>query len=135
MSQPIYPLMDRPEELHAASGRGLREIDLEAAVKGRLSQEDLRIQGETLVAQAAIAREQGYTQLAENLARAAELTRVPNDELLGMYELLRPERASAQELEALARRLEDEYRAPATAALVREAAGVYHERRLLRREP
>lgn len=134
MDNPTYPLMDHPDALHAASGKSLPEIDLNSAVAGQLDAEDLRIHGETLQAQAAIARQHGYPQLAENLQRAAELTRVPNEELLTMYELLRPERASVAELHALAQRLEESFNAPANAALVREAAQVYQERRLLRRD-
>ncbi|MEP7356222.1 MAG: diol dehydratase small subunit, partial [Anaerolineales bacterium] len=82
--------------------------------------------------QAQVARQGGYPQLAENLTRAAELTAVPNAEVLRMYNLMRPGRASAAELEALAASLEAEYHAPECARLVREAAGVYQARGLLR---
>ena len=129
-----YPLADHPEQISAASGRPLAEIDLAAAISGELSPADLQISGETLRAQAVVARSSGYDQLAENLERAAELTAVPNEELLAMYGMLRPERSSFGELIALAERLEGEFYAPANAAFVREAAEVYRERKLLRRE-
>ena len=87
----------------------------------------------TLQHQAATAREAGFTQLGENLRRAAELTAVPNEELLKMYELLRPGRSTEEELLAMAERLEREFAAPETAAFVREAAGVYQERGLFRK--
>lgn len=131
---PHYPLADSPETLTAASGRSLSEIDLDAAIAGDLSAADLQISGETLRAQAAVARSSGYDQLAENLERAAELTAVPNEELLEMYGMLRPERSTHAELIGLAQRLEEEYNAPVNAAFVREAAQVYRERKLLRRE-
>ncbi len=128
-----YPLADYPEQISAASGRPLAEIDLAAAISGDLSAGDLQISGETLAAQAQIARGSGYEQLAQNLERAAELTAVPNEELLQMYGMLRPERSTYAELSALAKRLENEFAAPVNAAFVREAAEVYRERKLLRR--
>ena len=128
-----YPLMDHAaERLRAASERPLAEITLDAA-DGALSIEDLQIHADTLRAQAEIARAAGYRQLAANLTRAAELARVPNDEVLRVYELLRPGRASFAELIALAELLERRYDACETAGLVREAASVYQSRGLARR--
>ena len=131
-----YPLMEHgADHLQAANGRPLGEITTEAAAAGNLSGEDLQIDGKTLLAQAEIAHKAGYTQLASNLTRAAELTQVPNDELLRMYEMLRPGRSSQVELLALADSLAGEYGAMVTADFVREAASVYTERNLLSREP
>ena len=87
----------------------------------------------TLRAQAETAQAAGFTQLGENLRRAAELTAVPNEDLLKMYELLRPGRSTQAELLAIAERLEREFAAPETAAFVREAAAVYAERGLFRK--
>jgi propanediol dehydratase small subunit len=124
-----YPLAEHAaDQLAAASGKPLREVTLEAAAARALQIEDLRVGPDTLRAQAEIARRSGYAQLAQNLERAAELAGVPNDEILRMYELLRPGRASYGELVALARQLEEAYHAPACAALVREAAEVYRVR-------
>ena len=124
-----YPLMDHAADLRAASGRPLDQVTLDAV--DDLSITDVQISAETLRAQATIAREAGYRQLAENLTRAAELTAVPNAELLRMYELLRPGRATYHELSALADQLESHYNAPENARLVREAAAVYQARGLL----
>jgi propanediol dehydratase small subunit len=121
------------EHLRAFSGRPLSEITLDAVSKGTLASADLRIRAETLRAQAEIARQAGYEQLAANLLRAAELTVVPNEELLQMYDLLRPSRASWEQLILLAERLENTYQALETARFVREAAEVYQARGLLRR--
>src|SRR6478752_3735225 len=96
MDMSTYPLMDHADELHAVSGRPLNEITLEGLEE--LSIADVQISPATLRAQAAIARQAGFQQLATNLTRAAELTAVPNDQLLRMYELLRPQRASQAEL-------------------------------------
>jgi propanediol dehydratase small subunit len=87
-----------------------------------------------LRAQAGVAQEAGFTQLAENLTRAAELTAVPNDELLRMYEIMRPGRSTYDQLQEMATTLESRYGAVTTAAMVREAAAVYRQRDLLKRQ-
>lgn len=125
-----YPLMDDAEALRAASGRSATAIGLEQLAA--LSPDDLRISEETLRSQAAVAAQSGFAQLGENLTRAAELTAVPNEELLMMYETMRPGRATFEEMQALADRLEGVYGATQNAALVREAAAVYQERKLLK---
>ena len=127
--QPHYPLMQTgAEHLRAGSGRPLLEITADAD----LSMADLQISAETLRAQAAVARAAGYARLAENLARAAELTTVPNAEVLRMYNLLRPGRSTYAELMALAATLEDQYAAVECGRLVRQAAEVYRARRLVK---
>ncbi len=129
-----YPLMENARgSLQAASGRKLNDIDLEAAAAGELNPADLQVGAETLRAQAAIAAEAGFPELAANLTRAAELTAVPNEELLRMYERLRPGRSTYEELLEMAHTLEETYQAPVTAAFVREAAEVYRTRNLLRK--
>lgn len=135
MSDRTYPLGEHASEsLRAASGRPFGEISLEAAVSGELTADDLRIDAGTLRAQAQIARQGGYPQLAANLERAAELTAVPNETLLAMYNQLRPHRCSFEELQALAQTLREDYNAPVNAAFVEEAAVVYRQRGLLKRE-
>ncbi len=127
-----YPLMDQPDQLQAASGTAATKITLDNLED--LNADDLQISAETLQAQAQVAADAGYTQLAGNLSRAAELTAVPNEELLKMYDLLRPGRASFDTLIALAERLETVYDAPINGQFIREAANVYRQRGLLRRE-
>ncbi|MBX3012436.1 MAG: hypothetical protein KF832_13055 [Caldilineaceae bacterium] len=127
-----YPLMENAaDELQAASGRPVAAIGVETLAE--LSPDDLRIGAATLRAQAAVAHQAGFTQLAENLTRAAELTAVPNDELLRMYEIMRPGRSTYAQLQALATTLAERYRATTTAAMVREAAEVYRQRNLVKR--
>lgn len=129
-----YPLRENAaESLRAHSGRRLSEITADALAAGELGGDDLRTHADTLRQQAEIARAGGYPQLAANLLRAAELTDVPNDEMLKIYETLRPERASYEELARLADYLETTYAARENAAFIREAADVYRERGLLRK--
>jgi propanediol dehydratase small subunit len=91
------------------------------------------ISPDQLRAQAQTAQDAGFVQLADNLRRAAELTRVPNEVLLQMYELLRPGRSTRDELEAVADELSMVYDAPLSAALVREAVAAYAARDLFKR--
>jgi propanediol dehydratase small subunit len=116
---------------HALSGRPIDDITLEAAVSGDLSPADLRVHPDTLRHQADVAEAHGNPQLGENLRRAAELTALPDDEVLAIYEALRPGRSTAPGLESIAARLEAAG-APLCAALVREAAEVYARRGLLK---
>jgi propanediol dehydratase small subunit len=90
-----------------------------------------RITPQTLHRQAEVARAHANPQLAENFERAAELTQLDDGEVLEIYELLRPHRATAGQLTATADSLAARG-APRTAALVREAADVYARRGLLR---
>lgn len=130
-----YPLyQNAPDELHAASGRPLADLSLDAVLTQEIGSEDYSISPETLRAQAQVARAGGFGQLAQNLERAAELTAVPNETLLEMYEMLRPHRCTFEEYQALAQRLRQVFSAPTTAAFVEEAAGVYRDRGLLRRD-
>ena len=116
------------------SGRTVNELRIEEVLAGELTVEDFRISAETLRCQADAAESAGYRQLAENLRRAAELTCIPNQQVLEIYNSLRPGRTSHKHLMAWADRLESEYAAPLTAALVREAADVYLERGVLKPE-
>lgn len=110
------------------TGRALQELSIEKVLSAELTAEDFRISADTLRKQADAAASGGYRQLAENLRRAAELTCISNEEVLDIYNQLRPGRSNYKALIALSERLENEYRAYLTAAMVREAAEVYLER-------
>ncbi len=128
-----YPLAQkRPELLRTATGKKLEEVTFEAVMAGQVDPLDVRITSETLLMQAEIAEGVGRTQLANNLRRAAELVRVPDERILEMYNALRPNRSTKAELLAIADELEKEYEAKINAAFVREAAEVYERRGLLR---
>ncbi len=133
MTDAKYPLMQHAaDDLKALSGHPLPEITLEALSEGTLSSDDMRIEAETLRLQAHVAEQAGYVQLAANLRRAAELTAVPNKEVLQIYDLLRPGRASYAQLIQLADHLEQTYQALETGKFVREAAEAYQQRHLLK---
>jgi propanediol dehydratase small subunit len=130
-----YPLsINRPELLRTPTGKPITALTMDAVVSGELSPADLRIAPETLLLQAELAEASHRPQLAANFRRAAEMTAIPDDEVLAMYNALRPRASTGEELAALADRLEGTYSAPVCAALVREAAEVYARRGLLARE-
>ena len=118
-------------ETRALSGRPVDDLTLDAVRAGEVGLADLRIHPDTLERQAVIAERHGNPQLAANLRRAAELTRLPDEEVLAIYEALRPGRSTAAELTALAGSLADRG-LPRNAALVAEAAETYARRRLVR---
>jgi propanediol dehydratase small subunit len=127
-----YPLGSRrPDLVRTPAGLGPDELTLEAARAGRFGADELRATPETLRRQSEVALAAGRTQLADNLARAAELADVPAETILEIYTALRPHRSTAEELEAWATRLETELGAPLTAEFVREAATAYSARGLL----
>ena len=128
-----YPLgTRRPDLVTTPSGLALGELTLDAVRAGRIGAEDLRATPETLRRQSAVALAVGRTQLADNLARAAELATVPSETILEIYTALRPHRSTAHELTAWAERLENELTAPLCATFVREALAAHAERGLLR---
>jgi propanediol dehydratase small subunit len=116
-------------EIRALSGKPVDGLTVEAVRAGEVGVADLRIHPDTLERQAVVAQEHGNPQLAENLRRAAELTRLPDDEVLAVYEALRPGRSTATQLTELATSLAGRG-LPRCAALVAEAADVYARRGL-----
>jgi propanediol dehydratase small subunit len=115
--------------VRALSGKPVEGLTVEAVRAGGVGLADLRIHPETLERQAVVAAEHGNPQLADNLRRAAELTELPDDEVLAIYEALRPGRSTAAQLTARAGSLADRG-LPRCAALVAEAADVYARRGL-----
>ena len=125
-----YPLSDHPDQVETPDGTKLSEITLEKVVEGEIDGEELVIAPETLEKQAQIAEDEGRPQLAQNFRRAAELTAVPDDRILEIYNALRPSGAEKEKLHDIADELENEYGATINAEHVREAAAVYEERDL-----
>jgi propanediol dehydratase small subunit len=127
-----YPFgTERPDAIRTPSGVSLDELTLDALRAGQLEAADMRATPETLRLQAEVARAAGRTQLAASLARAAELTALPDELILEIYTALRPHRSTDGELQRWAERLERDFEAPLTAAFLREAATVYSRRGLL----
>ena len=132
MNQTRYPLDEYAHDVvHSRTGKRLDELTLDALRRGELQPDDLTIHPDTLRAQADIAEEHGYPQLAANLRRAAELALIPEERILAIYEALRPYRTSGKTLDDLAQELEDRWQAPENARLVREAAKAYRRQELI----
>jgi propanediol dehydratase small subunit len=124
-----YPLaIKRPDLVKSATGLGLKDITLEKVVEGKLSFDDIKIHPDTLEYQAQIAISAGRPQIASNLRRAAELTKIPDARVLEIYNALRPYRSTKQQLLDIANELESKYQAKICAAFVREAVVVYEKR-------
>lgn len=124
-----FPLAEkRPELVKSMKGLNLNDITLEKVVAGELSFDDVKIRPETLEYQAQIAESAGRPRIAVNLRRAAEMTKIPDERLLQMYDSLRPYRCTKAELLAIAEELESQHQAKICAAFVREAADVYEQR-------
>jgi propanediol dehydratase small subunit len=115
--------------VRALSGKPVDQLTVEAVRSGEVGLADLRIHPETLERQAVVAERHGNPQLAENLRRAAELTGIPDDEVLAVYEALRPGRSTPAQLTELAASLAGRG-LPRCAALLAEAAEVYARRGL-----
>lgn len=130
-----YPLAEKhPELVKTAGGKSLNDITFAKLLDGQVTAEDLRISPATLQMQAEIAEGVGRTQFAANLRRAAELTAIPDNRILEIYNALRPKRSTKVELLAIADEMEHQYKAIINANLVREAADVYERRNQLRAE-
>ena len=130
-----YPLADHHADvLKTPTGMRLSDISREAVTAGKLTAEDARISRETLELQAQVADAADRGTLAANFRRAAELTALPEETILNIYNALRPNRSTRKELEKIIADLEGRWQAPRTATLVREALEVGEERGLLRVE-
>jgi propanediol dehydratase small subunit len=115
--------------IRALSGKPVDMLTVEAVRSGEVGLADLRIHPETLERQALVAEQHGNPQLADNLRRAAELTGLPDDEVLAVYEALRPGRSTPAQLTEMAASLGGRG-LPRCAALLAEAAEVYARRGL-----
>jgi len=129
-----YPLAERHRELvKGGTGKPLADITLEAVEAGKVEMGDLRIGPDALLGQAEIARAAGRPTLAANFERAAEMVSIPREEIMRIYELLRPGRSKDKSpLLAVAARLRREHGADRLAAFIEEAAEVYERRGLFR---
>ena len=90
------------DEIRALSGMAVQSLTVAAVRAGGVGVADLRIHPDALERQAVVAEQHGNPQLAGNLRRAAELTRLPDDEVLAVYEALRPGRSTPAQLTELA---------------------------------
>lgn len=129
-----YPLaLVKANLIRTPSGKSLQDITIESVVSGKIVAQDIRIRAETLEFQARIAGAHGRTQMAANFRRAAELTRLSDEEIFRVYDALRPRRSTKEELLAIARELEEKYQAKINADFIREATDIYEKRGLLKK--
>lgn len=130
-----YPLGEKvPDEIKSASGKKLSEFTFEKVRSGDLGAADFRIAPDTLRMQAEVAESAHREPLGGNMRRAAELIKVPDDELLDVYNAMRPYRSTKAELYAIADKLEKDYGCVVNAKFIREAADVYEKRGRLKSE-
>ena len=130
---PRYPLgQHNRDDIETHSGRPLSDLTLENVLGGGVSSGDVSVNAKTLEMQAQFARDAGYAEVAANLERAAEMTRIPDDEILALYESLRPGRSTYYQLLSLSQRLASQYGAEHTGNYIREAADVYRDTGLLK---
>lgn len=130
-----YPTAEkRPDQVVGNRGKPLPSLTLDAVISGDVDMEDLRITPRALLQQAQIAKSVGRAALAQNFERAAEMTRLPQDEVMAIYELLRPGRAASKAslLEA-AKKIRLEFDAEKLADFVEEAASYYEKRGLFQK--
>lgn len=128
-----YPLANKhPDWVKTSTGKTLDDITLANVLNGSVKSADMRITPEILRIQADIARSAGRERLAINFERAAELTAVPDDRVLEIYNALRPYRSTKEELIAISDELKSKYHATICSQYVREAADLYVERKKLK---
>ncbi len=130
-----YPIAEtQPDEVIGNRGKPLSSLTMEAVLNGDVTMEDLRITPRALEQQAQISKSVGRSTLAGNFERAAEMTRLSQEEIMAIYELLRPGRAASKDsLLDVAQRLRDEQDAPLLADFIEEAARFYEKRGLFRK--
>ncbi len=131
MAELKYPLGEHHRDVvRSQSGRTADDLTVLDIRSGVITADDVRVDPDTLRQQADFAEAGGNPQLADNLRRGAELAVFSDDDVLRIYDGLRPGRSSRAELMALADELDDGG-APLCAALVREALEHYVRRGLI----
>ena len=124
-----YPLgVHEADTITSRTGKKLDQITLDEVRKGNVTSDDIKISAETLRRQGEVAADADNPQMAANFERAAELTSVPDDVILMMYNKLRPNRSTKRELAEMAGELLEKYHAPHCAKMVLEAAEIYEKR-------
>ncbi len=129
----IYPLGEkRPDLVKTPTGKKLGDISIENIISDNLQSEDCRISADTLELQAQIAELAGNPQMARNFRRAAELTVIPDEEIIRIYNALRPYRSTKEELLKMAEHIENKFQASQNAAFLKEAAEYYEKQNRLK---
>ena len=135
LTQKDYPIAEtQPSKVKGKRGIALSELTMDAVLEGKVALEDLQITPEALLKQAEIAKSVGRATLSGNFERAAEMNKLPNSEVMEIYELLRPGRAGSKSalLEA-ANKIRSRYSAEGLAEFIEEAAEFYDKRGLFKK--
>jgi propanediol dehydratase small subunit len=125
-----YPLPK--DEVRTHTGKKLDSINMKSVLDGTVKPEDIKISKKTLEMQGEIAYNSGRKQLQQNFNRASELIDVEDELILEIYDKLRPNRATKEELLDYANTLESKYLAVKCADFIRDAVKVYERRGILR---
>lgn len=127
-----YPLGEyEKDSITSKTGKKLNDINLDEVKKGNVNADDIKISKETLLKQAKVAKAADNIQLGENFERAAELVDVPDDVIMNVYNKLRPNRSTRQELLDIADELVSKYNAVLCGDLVLETVAIYEKRGVL----
>lgn len=125
-----YPLPK--DKVKSNTGKKLDNINMKNVLDGTITPEDIKISKETLKLQGEIANQSGKRQLQQNFDRASELINVEDSLILEIYDKLRPNRATKEELLEYAKILQVKYGAVICAGFIRDAVDVYERRGILR---
>lgn len=127
-----YPLSKSGIDIKSKSGKSIDQITIDEVINENITGEDIKISKETLKLQGEIAKQEGRQQLGENFNRASELVDIPDDELLIIYNMLRPNRSTREELLNKAKEIREKYNAVYCSNLIIDAVNVYSERGILK---
>ncbi len=128
-----YPVYEKhKDDIYSSTGKNISEFTLDAILSGELKPEDCRISAEILEKHAEIEESEGNFQIAETLRKSAEMTRIPDERIMEIYNTLRPRASTREALEQIADELENKYDAPKNAAFIRKAIEVYEKRNMFR---
>ena len=131
--QEDYPLYERHyKDIRTATGKGLSEFTLETILDGKIQAEDCRISPETLERHAQIEESVGNFQIAAELRRSAEMTRIPDNRIMEIYKSLRPRMSDKDKLKEIVDELKTKYHAPQCAAFIEDAIYIYEKRNMFR---
>lgn len=123
-----YPFYEKHRsDIKTSTGKSIEVFTIEAVMAGELTAEDCRISAEMLEIHAQIEDSAGNYQIAETLRKSAEMTRIPDDRIMEIYNTLRPRSSTKESLLKIVEELENEYDAPRNAAFIRDAIKIYEK--------
>ena len=132
-AQDDYPLYEKHyDDICTTTGKGLDDFTLEEILNGKITPEDCRISSEILERHAQIEESVGNFQIAAELRRSAEMTRIPDERIMEIYNALRPRMSNKEKLVKITEELREKYDAPRCAEFIEDAIYVYEKRNMFR---